>query len=131
MWEEALLGMLKHMITTTKHAKLLFVAELPNGIGGQLSPKMDHLVAFLPGAIALGATGGLTVAEARKLPTWSAQKDQQMKLAKELMKTCWGMYDVTDTGLAPEIAWFEAYQVDLQPRPGERSMPRSSNNRDT
>jgi endoplasmic reticulum Man9GlcNAc2 1,2-alpha-mannosidase len=29
-----------------------------------LSPKMDHLVCFLPGSIALGATGGLTLLEA-------------------------------------------------------------------
>ena len=130
MWEEALLGIQKHMITTTKHAHLRFVAELPSGIGGQLSPKMDHLVAFLPGSIALGATGGLTLAEARKLPTWNAQKEQQMELAKELTKTFWGMYNVTDTGLAPEIAWFEADEADLQPRPGERKMLRSSNKRD-
>ena len=97
------------MITTTKHLKLQFVAELPQGIGSVLSPKMDHLVYFLPGSIVLGATGGLTVAEARRLPNyWSAEKDQQMQLARELMKTCWGMYAVTETGLAPEIAWFEA-----------------------
>jgi mannosyl-oligosaccharide alpha-1,2-mannosidase len=45
---------------------------------------MDHLVCFMPGTIALGATGGLTEKEARKLPTWSAKKDEEMKLAREL-----------------------------------------------
>lgn len=120
MWEEALAGIQKHLITTTKSSELKFVAELPQGIGGPLSPKMDHLVCFLPGSIALGATGGHTVAEARKMPGWSAAKEQQMQLARDIMKTCWGMYAVTETGLAPEIAWFNAHDWALRPRPGER-----------
>jgi len=120
MWEEALAGIQKHLITTTKESGLKIVAELPQGIGGTLSPKMDHLVCFLPGSIALGATGGFTVAEARKMPGWNAGKEQQMQLAKDIMKTCWGMYAVTKTGLAPEIAWFNVNEVDLQPRPGNR-----------
>lgn len=120
MWEEALAGIQKHLITTTRKSGLRFVAELPRGIGGALSPKMDHLVCFLPGSIALGATGGYTVAEARKMPGWNAEKEQQMQLAIDIMKTCWGMYAVTETGLAPEIAWFNADDFDLQPQPGKR-----------
>jgi len=118
MWSEALAGIQKHLVTSTKHSHLKFIAELPNGIGGRLSPKMDHLVCFLPGSIALGATGGLTEAEARRAPGWGAEQEQQMQLARELMKTCWGMYQVTETGLAPEIAWFEADDDALQPTPG-------------
>jgi hypothetical protein len=130
MWSQALAGIQKHMITTTRHSKLQFVAELPQGIGSVLSPKMDHLVCFLPGSIALGATGGLTVAEARKIPNyWSAEKDQQMQLAKELTKTCWGMYAVTETGLAPEIAWFEADEAALHPMASRGSFPSSSNSK--
>ncbi|KAF2442020.1 glycoside hydrolase family 47 protein [Karstenula rhodostoma CBS 690.94] len=108
MWEEAVEGIQKHLIIPTQHAKLRIVAELPNGIGGALSTKMDHLVCFLPGSIALGATNGLPEAEARRLPSWNVEKDQQMKLARELTKTCWGMYKVTQTGIAPEIVWFSA-----------------------
>jgi hypothetical protein len=125
MWSEALAGVKKHLVTATKHSKLQFVAELPNGIGSALSPKMDHLVCFLPGSIALGATNGLTEAEARKTSNWSSEKDQQMQLAKELMKTCWGMYKVTKTGLAPEIAWFHAGDAALQPIPGRSPLPTS------
>lgn len=76
---------------------------------------MDHLVCFLPGSIALGATGGLTLTEARRSPDWTTEKEQHMQLARELMQTCWGMYAVTATGLAPEIAWFEADDAALQP----------------
>ncbi|KPM41816.1 Mannosyl-oligosaccharide 1,2-alpha-mannosidase [Neonectria ditissima] len=124
MWEEALAGIEKHLITTTKHSNLKIVAELPHGIGGKLSPKMDHLVCFLPGAIALGTTMGHTLSEARKSPEWSVEKEQQMDLARDIMKTCWGMYAVTKTGLAPEIAWFNVADEQLQPNPGDR--PQSS-----
>lgn len=120
MWEEALAGIQKHMVTTTKHSNLQFIAELPGGIGGKLSPKMDHLVCYLPGSIAIGATEGRTEAEARKLPTWTKKKEGQMKLARELTKTCWAMYAVTATCLSPEIAWFVASDDDLEPVPGSR-----------
>lgn len=127
MWEEALEGIQKHLVTTTKHSNLHIIAELPHGIGGKLSPKMDHLVCFLPGSIAIAATEGRTLAEARKLPSWNSKKQRQIKLARELMKTCWAMYAVTQSGLSPEISWFEADEVDLQPNPGSRVQWRSSN----
>jgi mannosyl-oligosaccharide alpha-1,2-mannosidase len=127
MWQEALAGIEKHLLIQTKQSKLTFVAELPSGIGEQASPKMDHLVCFLPGTIALGATGGRTEAEARKLPSWTDKKESEMQIARELMKTCYGMYAVTATGLAPEITWFRATQTSLQPNSGPaRPLPRSS-----
>ncbi|KAI1384895.1 glycoside hydrolase family 47 protein [Hypoxylon trugodes] len=127
MWEEALAGIEDHLITTTKHSGLKFVAELLQGIGGPLSPKMDHLVCFLPGLIALGATRGHTLSKARNWPSWSDQKEDQIQLARDLMKTCWGMYVVTETGLAPEIAWFHANEEDLQPAPGDRPLATTRN----
>jgi hypothetical protein len=107
MYDQALGGVRKHLLTYSKPSHHALIAELPGGIGGELSPKMDHLVCFMPGTIALGATGGLTEAEARRLPSWSKKKEDEMKLARELMQTCFGMYRVTLTGLAPEIAWFD------------------------
>ncbi|RAK89835.1 glycoside hydrolase [Aspergillus costaricaensis CBS 115574] len=115
MWEEALAGIQKHLLTSTKHSNLQYIAELPSGIGGRLSPKMDHLVCFLPGSIAIGATEGLTEAEARRTGRWNARKEEQMRLARELTKTCWAQYAVTETGLAPEIVWFETEDSDLEP----------------
>ncbi|KAI0841532.1 glycoside hydrolase family 47 protein [Hypoxylon sp. FL0890] len=127
MWEEALEGIRKHLITTAKHSGLKFVAELPQGIGGPLSPKMDHLVCFLPGLIAVGATRGHTLSEARTWPGWDQKKEDQIQLARDLMKTCWGMYAVTETGLAPEIAWFHADEEDLRPAPGNRPLASTRN----
>lgn len=94
-------------MVATEASGLRFVAELPNGVGGQASPKMDHLVCFLPGTIALAATGGVALKKAREID-WSAEREQQMDLARDLTKTCWGMHAVTDTGLSPEITWFSA-----------------------
>jgi hypothetical protein len=107
MWNESLTGAKKHLLTYTKNSHLTVLAERPNGIEGPLKPKMDHLVCFLPGTIALATTGGGTLAEARKLPTWGKQQEEDVTLARELTKTCMAMYKVTATGLAPEIAHFE------------------------
>ena len=127
MWEEALAGIRKHLIIPTLHSKLTFVAELPQGVGSWLSPKMDHLVCFLPVAIALGATSGLTESEARKLSSWSTDKSEQMKLARELIKTCRGMYKITETGIAPELAWFNADEASLRQQSRVTPLVRSKN----
>jgi hypothetical protein len=107
MWNESLNGAKKHLLTYTKNSHFTVLGERPNGIEGKLHPKMDHLVCFLPGTIALAATGGIPLADARKLPTWGKAQEEDITLARELTKTCMGMYKVTATGLAPEIAYFE------------------------
>lgn len=107
MWEQALAGVRKHLVTYTKNSHLTIIAERPNGLSGKLSPKMDHLVCFMPAAIALGVTGGLTIQEAKKTSKWGAEEDSKMNLARELTKTCWGMYKAMATGLAPEISFFD------------------------
>lgn len=107
MWREALQGVRKHLVTYTEPSQFTIIGERPSGLGGELSPKMDHLVCFMPGTIALGATGGLTEKEAKKLGTWTEQNEADMKLARELMHTCWGMYKFMATGLAGEITYFK------------------------
>ncbi len=106
MWDQALAGVRKHLITYTKNAHFTVLGERPSGLRGDLSPKMDHLVCFMPGTIALAATEGRTEAEAKKRGPWGKKQESEMALARELMKTCWGMYLVTETHLAPEIAYF-------------------------
>ena len=48
-----------------------------------------------------------------------------MRLAKELMKTCWGMNKVTETGIGPETAWFNAEEGSLSPRSSPYTIRRS------
>ena len=106
LWNESLAGVRKHLITYSDPAHFTVLAERPNGLWGELSPKMDHLVCFMPGTIALAATGGLTVTEVKKQGKWGKNDESQLQLATELTKTCWAMYKVMATGLAPEIAHF-------------------------
>ena len=130
MWEEALQGIKKYLITWSESANLTILAERQSGLNNALSAKMDHLVCFLPGTIALGVTGGKTVeaAKAAMGDSWGKKQDEDLLLAEELMKTCYGMYLVTPTGLAPEITYFN---TDQPPRAWdfddpEWIMPRSA-----
>lgn len=53
---------------------------------------MDHLTCYLPGTLALGVKNGM--------PDW------HMKLAEDLMNTCYQTYAIQPTFLAPEITYF-------------------------
>ena len=113
MWEHALGGIRKHLITYTKQANLTLLAERPLGLSDPVFPKMDHLVCFMPGTIALATTLGRTVGAMKADGTWSSKNEKDLELARQLMKTCWGMYQVTTTGLAPEIAHFRIHDPPL------------------
>jgi hypothetical protein len=69
----------------------LFIGELLVG-GKDFKPKMDHLTCYLPGTLALGVHNGLP--------------DNHMKLAEELLVTCYQTYAQQPTFLAPEITYF-------------------------
>jgi mannosyl-oligosaccharide alpha-1,2-mannosidase len=109
MWEESLAGIKKHLITYSEHGNFTVLAERQQGLNGNIEPKMDHLVCFMPGTLALSATGGLTVQQAIEKNAMDAKHVLDLTLAKELMKTCVGMYKVTATGLAPEITYFNIH----------------------
>ncbi|OBA23402.1 hypothetical protein METBIDRAFT_37870 [Metschnikowia bicuspidata var. bicuspidata NRRL YB-4993] len=106
MYKESVEGVKKHLVSKLKPNSLTFIGELEKGIGGPLSPKMDHLVCFYGGLLALGATNGLTLKEARKLPFWDDDKESDFKLGEELTHTCYKMYSEVETGLSPEIVVF-------------------------
>jgi len=83
-------GVKKLLVRKSEPSKLTFVGELLSG--RSFSPKMDHLVCFLPGTLALGTFHGLS--------------PSHLELAKELMETCYQMYARMATGLSAEIAHF-------------------------
>ena len=125
MWNESMAGVKKHLLTYSSPSNFTVLAERPNGLEKAISPKMDHLVCFMPGTIALATTGGLPVAQARKQGGWSDAREEDMRLAAELMKTCEGMYATTPTKLAGEITYFnihdpplmyDAFTPDTRPR---------------
>ncbi|KFX89967.1 hypothetical protein V495_06878 [Pseudogymnoascus sp. VKM F-4514 (FW-929)] len=114
MWDQAIGGVRKHLITYSTPSQFTVLGERQNGLKGELTGKMDHLLCFLPGTIALGATGGISETEARRSGSWGTKQDEDMKLARELMHTCWGMYKAMATGLAAEITHFN---LDTPPLP--------------
>ncbi|KAL6864893.1 hypothetical protein ACP4OV_016044 [Aristida adscensionis] len=106
MYMEAMRGVKHLLVRKTVPNGLVFVGELPNGRHGGFSPKMDHLVCFLPGTLALGATKGITKNKALESNLLTDEDKENLQLAEDLAKTCVEMYFVTSTGLAPEIAYF-------------------------
>ncbi|KAM7369297.1 hypothetical protein PAMP_013576 [Pampus punctatissimus] len=86
---QAIEGVKKHLVRQTGPNRLTFVGELSHN---RFNPKMDHLVCFLPGTLALGAHNGLP--------------GDHMDLAVQVMETCHQMYKQMETGLSPEIAHF-------------------------
>ncbi|KAL5771975.1 hypothetical protein ACOSQ2_011899 [Xanthoceras sorbifolium] len=106
MYEEAMNGVKHLLVRKSIPNGLTFVGELPYGKNGGFSAKMDHLVCFLPGTLALGATKGITKERAMKDNLLTFEDLENLKLAEDLAKTCFEMYSVTSTGLSPEIAYF-------------------------
>ncbi|KAM7500676.1 hypothetical protein LguiA_025090 [Lonicera macranthoides] len=92
-----------------------------NGHGGQQSANValngEHLggetVCFLPGTLALDATKGITKAKAVKDSLLTVEDLENLKLAEDLVRTCFERYSVTSTGLAPEIAYFNGNEGGL------------------
>lgn len=75
---------------------VLYVGE---EVAGKLVPKMDHLVCFLPGVLAL--------ADYYNVSTTDRSNDiSDLELSKELVSTCYKMYQQTPSGLAAEIVHF-------------------------
>ncbi|XP_034064248.1 mannosidase, alpha, class 1B, member 1b isoform X2 [Gymnodraco acuticeps] len=94
---QAIEGVKKNLLQKSSPNGLTFVGELSHG---QFSPKMDHLVCFLPGTLALGAHHGLPA--------------DHMDLAKQLMETCYQMYIQMETGLSPEIVHFNMHEGSIR-----------------
>lgn len=88
-YEEAIDGIYQKLWRTSEPNHYGFVGEL---LGGETySAKMDHLVCFLAGTLALGTQHGLP--------------SKHLEIAKKLSRTCYEFYK-TPTGLAPEIVYF-------------------------
>uniref|UniRef100_A0A670YST4 alpha-1,2-Mannosidase n=1 Tax=Pseudonaja textilis TaxID=8673 RepID=A0A670YST4_PSETE len=89
---KAIEGVKRHLLRKSYPKRLTFVGELAHG---HFSAKMDHLVCFLPGVLALGAHNGLPA--------------DHLTLAAELAETCYQMYAQVETGLSPEIVHFNTH----------------------
>ncbi len=103
---ESVEGVQEHLLSYSEPSKLPFIGERK---GSRFSPKMDHLVCYYPGLLALGTLHGLPL--------------QHLQLAEELLYTCWQMYERMPTGLSPEIVYFNQNQsVEVEDTPSVRGM---------
>jgi endoplasmic reticulum Man9GlcNAc2 1,2-alpha-mannosidase len=123
MYDHAMDGVKQHLVGHSYPSQFAFVGELPSGISSSaLSPKMDHLVCFLGGNLALGATEGKTLKEARS-KGWTTRQQEDFELAEALTRSCAEMYNITETGIAPEIVRFNTDTTkdeDITIKPNDR-----------
>lgn len=96
MYDKSINGIMDKLLKASSPSGLAYVSDWD---GRKNVAKMDHLVCFLPGVMALGAyTDPLGFESSR------AQRD--LAVAKALMYTCREMYHRTETGISPEFVLF-------------------------
>ena len=113
----ALIAIENKLLKYSKPNNYAFFAELESAGGGGVINKMDHLVCFMPGLIALGAANGANSVYGR-----GGVDVPRMKLAKDLLETCLQMYEQQVTGLSPEIVFFhtdDGHDKDMQVKPAD------------
>lgn len=100
-YKRAILGIREKLLYVSYPHHLFFIGETTAGTTN-LSPKMDHLVCFLPGTLAWVASKGKRITiEGRRLMKPEDLRD--LELAEELARSCYEMNAQTLTGLSPEI----------------------------
>ena len=100
MYVSSVEAMLQHLYSLTP-AGTAYIADLDNG---QKDHKMDHLVCFVPGMLALGVQHSVVEGE---------QADRHMAAAKALMRTCYDMYHLQrPSGIGAE---YSRFQPEMQP----------------
>ena len=120
-----------HGVTTTLLRRMpgqsyLYIAERPQG-GTATSSKMDHLVCFWPGLLALGHANGVRArpeqeeAQGDAFEALGMQRgSSQLDVAHQLAAGCRAMYDANPLGMGPEIAYYDgtgpnAWGVNIHP----------------
>lgn len=98
MYDKAMDGMHEHLLQISTPSNLTFIADRNNG---RMDMKMDHLVCFMGGLLALGA-----YTDPNGLESLRAKRD--LKTAKALTYTCYQMYARMATGISAEFVQFKS-----------------------
>lgn len=96
MYDKAIDGMHNELLQTSTPSGLVYIADKH---GSSIEHKMDHLVCFMGGLLALGA-----YTDPEGLESKRAQRD--LKTARALTYTCYQMYARFPTGISPEFVSF-------------------------
>lgn len=101
-------GVMTKLVQKTYPSGHVFIGELLSG-GKDFKPKMDELVCFLAGTLALGHHNGMP--------------QSHWKLAEELGNTCYLTFAQQPTFLAPEISYFntvkDSSKKDINVKPND------------
>jgi len=103
MYDKAMDGVMTVLLKASDVSGLAFLSDWT---GSSNIRKMDHLVCFMPGALALGAYN-----DPDGLSSPRAQRD--LAVAKALMYTCHEMYRRQKSGISPEYVEFPGGQLDM------------------
>ncbi|KAG0365416.1 mannosyl-oligosaccharide alpha-1,2-mannosidase [Gamsiella multidivaricata] len=126
MYDRAIGGVKKHLLGRTIPNNLLFVGEISKYEPTNLSPKMDHLVCFLGGTMALASTGGVSLDDQTfSRSRFSRAQEEDFKIGEELTKSCYEMYHQTETGLASEIVYWVQKQEQIRGKSALQHTPGS------
>jgi len=110
MYRESMNGVLDVLLRRTRddlggHAYLADLLDPPargaHGESNRMEHKMDHLVCFVAGMLALGVEEGI-------VPRGSDEASRHMSAARDLMRTCFDSYSRSPSGLGPEVMVFSA-----------------------
>ena len=107
MYDQSVNGIVAHLLKFSRPSGLAYLGDFD---GRSTKNKMDHLVCFLPGTLALGAytdPDGLDSARARR----------DLTLAKALMYTCVQMYMKMPSGISGEYVEFGSSGHDFESPP--------------
>jgi endoplasmic reticulum Man9GlcNAc2 1,2-alpha-mannosidase len=106
LWNDAIAGLKKYLLSYSKSGHFPVVGSSSVPAEDALASYMSEATCSLPGLLALAATGGRTIGQARQTQYWTPKKEEDMALAYGLIKTCWAMYKATPSGLAPSESSF-------------------------
>ena len=98
MYVDTMKSMITYLVKQSSPSGLVYIAEM-EADSKTAKGKMDHLVCFVPGMLALGVHTG-AVRDA-------ATREEHTQLAKDLMHTCREFYVRMATGLSPELVQFQ------------------------
>jgi len=99
MYDTFVNGAIKYLLCRSSPSSLAYFGDWRVGSQRSGGQKMDHLVCFMPGVLALGA-----YTDPDGLDSPRAQRD--LELAKALMYTCYEMYHRMPSGISGEYVEF-------------------------
>lgn len=98
MYDDAINGAILLLLKKSIPSNYVYLSEYDSNSNKNIL-KMDHLSCYTPGMLALGA-----YSDPNGIDSFRAMRD--LKIAKDLMNTCYQMYNKQITGLAPEFVNF-------------------------